>query len=438
MREDLSPLQAARERLKSGAVSVGELVDKARSHANRNAGRNVYLAMDDGLIAEQVGALERLSATEREALPLFGLPMSIKDCFDVRGYVTSCGSKFYQSANAVCGEDSWMAGQLRRAGAVIVGKTHLHQLAYGITGENADFGDCAQPEDLGRLTGGSSSGAVASVQEGSAIAAIGTDTGGSVRVPAALCGLAGFRSSVGVGDWRGGVHLAESFDTLGVVFRDLRDGPVLGSALFGIGAVGVGLKPATIAVVGDGFLTDCDDVVLEGYAAQKEELLTAGATLREVGTDWWGDSREIFAAIQAHEASALQREKLAGRAGFEVFEPMIGERLAWGETISEDEVAGLRRRHEAFRGRMDAMLAEHDFLMLPCASMHELRARVDHAKTRPTILRYTTPVSLSGMPAVTLAQRDGAGMQLVAGRGRDAELLGYAAGLASLRQSASV
>jgi aspartyl-tRNA(Asn)/glutamyl-tRNA(Gln) amidotransferase subunit A len=84
-----------------------------------------------------------------------------------------------------------VAARLRAAGAVIVGKTHLHQLAYGITGENKDFGDCVQPRNAEWLTGGSSSGAAASVQEGSAMAAIGTDTGGSVRVPAALCGLAG-------------------------------------------------------------------------------------------------------------------------------------------------------------------------------------------------------------------------------------------------------
>ena len=87
--------------------------------------------------------------------------------------------------------------QLRAAGAVIVGKTHLHPLAYGITGENPEFGDCVQPRDSGALTGGSSSGAAASVQEGSAVAAIGTDTGGSIRAPAALCGLAGYRATLG-------------------------------------------------------------------------------------------------------------------------------------------------------------------------------------------------------------------------------------------------
>ena len=112
---------------------------------------------------------------------------------------------------------------------MITGKTHLHPLAYGITGENPEFGDCLQPGDDGALTGGSSSGACASVMEGSAVAAIGTDTGGSIRVPAALCGLAGYRASLGRGDWRGAAHLAPSFDTMGWLFRDLEEAPLLGS-----------------------------------------------------------------------------------------------------------------------------------------------------------------------------------------------------------------
>ena len=121
-----------------------------------------------------------------------------------------------------------MVERLRRLGAVITGKTHLHALAYGITGENPEFGDCIQPGTRDCLTGGSSSGACASVLEGSAIAAIGTDTGGSVRVPAALCGLAGYRASLGRGNWGGGAHLAESFDTLGWLFADLEEAPFLG------------------------------------------------------------------------------------------------------------------------------------------------------------------------------------------------------------------
>ena len=161
------------------------------------------------------------------AAALWGLPISVKDCFDLAGAPTSCGVRFYRDLNGIATHDSWLVERLRAAGAVITGKTHLHPLAYGITGENPEFGDCVQPGDAGALTGGSSSGAAASVLEGSAVAAIGTDTGGSVRAPAALCGLAGYRASLGRGDWRGGAHLAQSFDTMGWLFRDLEDAPLL-------------------------------------------------------------------------------------------------------------------------------------------------------------------------------------------------------------------
>lgn len=145
-----------------------------------------------------------------------------------------------------------------------MGKTHLHQLAYSITGENAEYGDCLQPDNPQALTGGSSSGSAASVQEGSAVAAIGTDTGGSIRLPAALCGLAGYRASVGLGCWQGAAHLAPSFDTLGWLFRDLRDGPLLASALFGVKCTPA--KPRVrIAAVTGSFLDDCEPAVLQVY-----------------------------------------------------------------------------------------------------------------------------------------------------------------------------
>ncbi len=170
---------------------------------------------------------------------------------------------FYRDLNGQAAHDSWLVARLRAAGAVVTGKTHLHPLAYGITGENPEFGDCVQPRDAGALTGGSSSGAVASVQEGSAVIGIGTDTGGSIRVPAALGGLAGYRASLGRGDWRGGAHLAQSFDTMGCIFRDLEDAPLLAGLFAAEPAVEV--KDCNrFAVVEDSFFHDCEPEIVFG------------------------------------------------------------------------------------------------------------------------------------------------------------------------------
>jgi Asp-tRNA(Asn)/Glu-tRNA(Gln) amidotransferase A subunit family amidase len=415
----MSPLSPIQTSLPArGAV---QLAEEAFARANSNAGHNVFLAMDPQRTLEEAGALDARFAKRP---PLFGVPIAIKDCFDAAGYPTTCGSRFYAARNGIAQTDSAVVARLRLAGAVIMGKTHLHQLAYGITGENSEYGDCVQPRDAALLTGGSSSGSAASVQEGSALAAIGTDTGGSIRVPAALCGLAGYRATIGLGGeqmWDGGMHLAVSFDTIGWLFRDLRDGPALAAALFGLEPIAPP-QSVRIAAVGEPFLHDCEPAVLEVYRNCKTELRRSGAYIHEFEPDFWNDSREIFFGIQAAEASALHR------GNFDHFERPIAERLAQGALLSEATVAELRGRHAGFRQRMDELLQQFDFLMLPCAPMSALPGGADHSISRPKILRYTTPCSLAGTPAVVLA-KPGGGVQLIAARGSDARLLAFAASL---------
>lgn len=310
-----------------------------------------------------------------------------------------------------------------------MGKTHLHQLAYGITGENADFGDCVQPGAAHRLTGGSSSGACASVLEGSALAAIGTDTGGSIRVPAALCGLVGYRGSITRGGemWAGAGHLAASFDTLGWIYGDVRDGPLLGAALFGLPMVEApALRGLRVGVPNAEFLHDCElevMAVLEGWIAV---LLAEGATVERFDASPWAEAMEIFAPIQASEAAALHPESRG------VFELAIAERLRWGAGLSADAVGSLRARMEGFRRRSEELLAGFEFMLMPSAPVTELRAGEDHSGARARILRYTSPVSLLGWPAVTLPGHYG-GPQLIAKMDRDAELLAVSVCLAGRR-----
>ncbi|HEX4075869.1 MAG TPA: amidase [Candidatus Acidoferrales bacterium] len=433
-----SPIQALRAELLAGRMTPREALRDALTHANSNAGKNVYLALDaKRAMAEAEDLPSRFRgaavAAEREKPLLYGLPISLKDCFDLAGFPTSCGSRFYAEQSGVVSADSAVATRLRAQGASIVGKTNLHPLAYGITGENPEYGDCAQPRDPARLTGGSSSGAAASVQEGSAIAAIGTDTGGSIRVPAALCGLAGYRASIELAHervlWRGGVHLAQSFDTLGWLFRDLRDAPLLAEALFGLRAPPSADTRVRIACVAGDFLRDSEPGVLDGFAEWQNRLRARGATLAEIDVSWWDTAMEMFAPIQAHEAAAIHTAKTGG--DFSHFERSIAERLAWGALIADAEVARLRGRHAEFRARMDALLGEHDYLIVPCAPVSRLTVGTDHSGARGKILRYTTPVSLAGMPVAALPIGDGVGVQLVAARGADARLVAYAAQLAA-------
>jgi len=417
-------IQKLRRALLSGKATPASLAELALSRSNRNPGRNTYLWQDAAWTRTEAARVESTrgadggeGAEARSAL--WGMPISVKDCFDLAGAPTSCGVKFYRDLNGTADEDSWLVEQLRAGGAVITGKTHLHPLAYGITGENPEFGDCLQPRDAAALTGGSSSGAAASVQEGSAVMGIGTDTGGSVRAPAALCGLAGYRATMGRGDWGGGAHLAESFDTMGCLFRSLADGSLL-AGLFAPEAAGPVAELKSFAVVDDTFCSDCEPEVLEGLQATVDSLEAMGLTGTRVDVGWWAEAFEIFAPIQAWEAARIH----AGN--FERIAPGIRERLQWGASIGDAEIAELRRRHEAFRVRMDELLAEHEMLLLPATPVARLAAGADHSKTRGRLLRYTTPFSLAGVPVVTIPCAAG-GVQMSAARGADEALLNVAA-----------
>jgi aspartyl-tRNA(Asn)/glutamyl-tRNA(Gln) amidotransferase subunit A len=434
MTAPLGSIRSLRSALANGITTPTRLAETALANANQNPGRNIYLWLDPEWTLREARRAEEMPRGEGGPFGdgrdiLWGLPISVKDCFDLAGSPTTCGTKFYRDRNGIASHESWVVEQLRARGAVITGKTHLHSLAYGITGENPDFGDCLQPGKDGALTGGSSSGACASIMEGSAVAAVGTDTGGSVRVPAALCGLAGYRASLGRGDWRGGAHLAQSFDTLGWLFADIEEAPLLA-------AFYADHQPAHIraysrfATVPDTFLHDCDPAIIAQYHATIRELEDLGLRATEIDVSGWSEAQDIFAPIQAWEAAGLHR------GNFEHFESPIRERLQWGARITPDEIATLRQRHEQFKTRMDALFAEHELLMLPAAPVAALAAGADHSHTRARLLRYTAAISLAGAPAATIPCTPG-GMQIAAARGHDESLLQLVALLAARRKAST-
>ena len=414
-----------------GSIQPEELAEAALAQSNGNANRNTYLWQDRAWTLAEASRADRAQRNRGGSFGdgrgvLWGVPISIKDCFDLTGAPTTAGVEFYRWLNGIHTQDSWVVEQLRSAGAVITGKTHLHPLAYGITGENREFGDCMQPGKPDLLTGGSSSGAAASVLEGSAISAIGTDTGGSIRTPAALCGLAGYRATLGRGDWRGGAHLAQSFDTYGWLFRDLEDAPLLGSFYAPPNPIA---QPAItrFAVIDKSFLHDCEPEVITSLEEVAEELERLGLARRHFSSGWWADSFQIFAPIQAWEAARIH----AGH--HDQFEPAIRERLEWGARITDEELAILRERHREFRTRLTGLFAEFDLLLMPATPVAQLRAGADHSQTRSRLLRYTTPFSLGGVPVVTVPCRAG-GVQLAVERCRDEALLQLAARLGAARK----
>jgi aspartyl-tRNA(Asn)/glutamyl-tRNA(Gln) amidotransferase subunit A len=426
-----SPLAQLRQAYQRGETTPLKVADTALAHANGSANRNTYIYLNEDAVRMHARMLSQKFPNSEAWPPLYGVPVSVKDCFDLYGTVTTAGSKYYARQYRKAPADSAMVERLYALGAMVIGKTHLHPLAYGITGENRDYLDSVQPRNAAWLTGGSSSGAAASVQEGSALAAIGTDTGGSIRVPAALCGLTGYRASHGIAEklklWRGAMHLAESFDTPGWLFQSAADAPLLGAAMFDLDIPEMVSMETRIGIVGRSFLHDCEPEVIMMYRQRLQQFAESGAELEEIEATFWAGAMEIFAPIQAAEAAATHRDdESMERGNFSHFPPEIAERLQRGEAMAAEELQVLRFSHAKFRLRMDAYFAQYDFLLLPCAPMATLPTGVDHSKTRSRILRYTIPFSLGGNPVVALPG-DMGGLQLVAARGNDARLLRYAA-----------
>jgi Asp-tRNA(Asn)/Glu-tRNA(Gln) amidotransferase A subunit family amidase len=189
-----------------------------------------------------------------------------------------------------------------------------------------------------------------------------------------------------------------------------------------------------VACVGAEFLADCEPRVLEGYEVTKQEIASLGARLSPLDVSFWHQAMEIFAPIQAHEAARLH----AGH--FAEFEPSIRDRLAWGASICDDEIVELRQRHRAFRAQVDAMLSPFDLLLLPASPVTKLSAGADHSQTRQRLLRYTTPISLAGLPAVTIpaaAGMDAGAVQAVARQGQDVALLEWSARIGRARRQSA-
>jgi aspartyl-tRNA(Asn)/glutamyl-tRNA(Gln) amidotransferase subunit A len=424
-------IRGLREALAAETVRPVDLAEMALVRSNGNQSHNTYLWQNPAWTLAEAARAEAMPRGEGGSFgdgrsALWGLPISVKDCFDLAGAPTSCGVRAYRDIAGIAAHDSWLVEKLRAAGAVITGKTHLHPLAYGITGENPDFGDCLQPDNEGALTGGSSSGAAASVLEDSAVAALGTDTGGSIRAPAALCGLAGYRATLGRGNWQGGAHLAQSFDTMGWIFRDLEDAPLLADFLAPVDAAST-QDFTRFAIPDESFFCDCEPEILANLYATISELKALGLHAMKIDAKWWEEAFEIYAPIQAWEAARIH----AGH--FDRYEPGLRERLEWGARITPAEISALRQRHAEFTVRMDEIFAAHGLLLMPATPVTRLAAGADHSKTRARLLRYTTPFSMTGVPVVTLPCAAG-GMQLAAARGCDESLVELAARLGAHRK----
>lgn len=420
------PLKELHSLLLRGDLTAGNLAEAVILAAPEAFAANAYIHWEaDELLA---------SACQMDSngvLPhsLCGLPVSVKDIFDVAGKPTTCASRFYAAARSVPERDAGYVARWRRAGGLLAGKTNLNEFAFGITGENISYGDCTIPGFPQSLTGGSSSGAAASVVAGAACAALGTDTGGSLRVPAALCGLVSMRQSLGFGEKDGLFPLAHSFDTVGWIQRHLDDVSWLARKIHpDRSAVSAPDVPRFGLLMGK-WLEDVEPEIVQAHSDLAERLRDSGATVEWLDTPGFAEAVDLFVPIQAFDAFTAHAPFWSDHQSD--YDPAVRARIELGSRIDSSRYQELQSlRTEWVANVMTPLWQTADFLVAPATSMTRLAAGADHSKTRPRLLKLTTPASLAGLPVLTTQHSTrsavGLGHQWMAPQGFDAELWGLA------------
>lgn len=335
------------------------------------------------------------AAAKSTHAPLAGVPYFTKDLFDVAGLPTLAGSTFLTEARNAPDRDGAATLALRAAGAVVVGKTQLHEFAYGITGENPHYGDCEHPHFPGRTTGGSSSGSAAVVAAGITPLALGSDTGGSVRVPAAFCGLFGFRLTPGDAWIRDAFPLAPTFDTAGWFTANAEDMRSSLTALVGIDRTEGEPRGCYLELPG----LD-EDVAVACREAALSFASPAGAEVRDELRHGFAPATEAYhttVAFEAWQAHQPWADRFRDR-----YDPAVWQRLIRGRTLSDAQLESAAATREAIRQLWGRFFSNYDFLVLPASPTPALTKAECTLENRQRVLTLTAPASIGGLPVLTV------------------------------------
>lgn len=413
--------------LRAGSVRAVELCEASlRAAEAAQPALNAFVTLDGAAALETAARADAELAAGRDRGPLHGIPVAVKDLIDTAGLATEMGSR--QFTGRVPARDAACVAALREAGAVVIGKTLTHEVAVGPTGDVSATGACRNPRDPARMAGGSSAGSAAAVAAGIVPFALGTDTGGSVRIPAALCGCAGLRPSPGRIPRAGVLALSPALDEVGPLAGSAEDLALAFAALVGGGGPVPSPPPGTlrVGVVEHPWFSRADPAVAAGFASALDDLATAGAELRSLSMPDVEELSETYRLVQSGEAVAVHAERLAATP--ERFEPETLERLRAAQAVPTADAARAAGRLRELRALAGERLAGLDLLLAP--SVPILPPPIGDRGPQPggwptpraALLAFTAPFSVLGLPCLTLA----GGLQLVGRPGGDEALLAAA------------
>jgi len=427
---ELAPLIAA-GRLSSEALTRA-CIAEIEAH---DRGLNAFVTVLGANAIAQARTLDAEIAAGRCRGPLHGIPMSLKDLIDQEGVPTTAASRVREGH--VAERDAPVTARLREAGAVLLGKTNLHEFAFGTTSDDTAFGAVRNPHDPSRSPGGSSGGSAVAIVTGMSVASIGTDTGGSIRIPSAACGTVGLKPAWGEVPCEGVVPLSPSLDHVGPLARSVADAWLIYLVLCGQPAAARWPLPARRSIKGlrlgvprQYFHDMLDDDVRERFAASLAWLRQAGVRTVDVVIPHASGAAPVYLHVTLPEAAAYHAASLA--ASPERYSRNVRLRLETGRYVLAEDYVRAQAARAVLRREVDAALDGCDALALPTLPIPAPpvgAATVDVAGTpqpvRGMMLRLTQLFSLTGHPAISMPIGDTpaglpCGLQLV-GRLNDTE-----------------
>ena len=431
--------------LENGRTSARKLVDEciARIADPAGEGQRVFIHVDRDAAIEAAEAMDRLRKAKAAPSRFAGIPVSIKDLFDIKGQVTRAGSRALDDSPQAQSDASVVA-RLRRAGFVVIGRTNMTEFAYSGIGINPHYGTpkSAWQRSVGHVPGGSSSGAAVSIADGMAFGALGTDTGGSCRIPAAFNGIVGFKPTQRRVPLDGGVPLSFTLDSFGPLARSVSCCAILDAVLADEPVVPLRPRPIKgmkLAVPTTIVLDDLDDAVAKTFDRALETLSRQGALIERIEVPEFLDIgvMNTKGGFSAAESYAWHRYLIASKG--DVYDPRVSVRILRGEGMSAADYVDLLGARRSMIARIETRIAPYDALVMPTTANTPPRIADliadDKAFTTQNLRALRNPSLINMIDGCSIslpAQREGevpVGLMLAAAGGSDRRIFELAAGM---------